>query len=71
MPQNHPSYPYVSGIRLSTHYSEKARADYVFHDVQSTDCNELLVVLLLERDGEVKNRLYEIHKCGVRAQDDV
>lgn len=44
------SKPDVSQLRLGTHFCQEFRAYLVFHDVHSTGCSELLVVLLFGRD---------------------
>lgn len=44
----------VSVMRLGVHFCQEIKARYVFQDVENRGCNELLVVLLLERNGEAQ-----------------
>lgn len=63
--QLHVSSSDVSELRIRTHSRQKVRAHHVFDDVQNTCRNVFTVVLLLNRNNEVHDQLYELHQDGV------
>lgn len=68
MPQYQYRNRHMSVIRLHAHSCQKVRAQHVSHDVYNIGCNELFVVLFLDRDCEVQDIFQNIHKLFVAAR---
>lgn len=71
MPQDHLSRSNISVISLGAHLYHELKALHVFHDVLIMSCDELLPVLLTERDGKVQECVHGLHERGGTAHSSV